>query len=87
MVSSSRFKKDLKITIKRGYNMELMESIVNQLSNNKKLPPLNKDHVLIGDYGGCRECHITPDWILIYEVENDELILYPTRTGTHSDLF
>ncbi|MDQ0202869.1 type II toxin-antitoxin system YafQ family toxin [Pectinatus haikarae] len=87
IVSSSRFKKDLKIAIKRGYNMELMESIVNQLSNNKKLPPKNKDHVLIGDYGGCRECHITPDWILIYEVENDELILYLTRTGTHSDLF
>ena len=87
IVSSSRFKKDLKIAIKRGYNMELLEYIVNQLSNNKKLPPQNKDHVLIGDYGGCRECHITPDWILIYEVENDELILYLTRTGTHSDIF
>ena len=51
------------------------------------MPEKNKDHALIGSYKGCRECHITPDWLLIYEVDNGELILYLTRTGTHGDLF
>ena len=51
------------------------------------LPEKNRDHQLSGDYAGCRECHITPDWLLIYEVDGDELILYLTRTGSHSDLF
>ena len=53
----------------------------------KILPERYKDHELIGDFKGCRECHITPDWLLIYEIYEDELILYLTRTGTHSDLF
>lgn len=57
------------------------------LQNGIPLPAKNKDHALTGNYSGCRECHIQPDWLLIYEISNKELILYLTRTGTHSDLF
>lgn len=87
IVASSRFKKDLKLAIKRGYNMKLLDDIVTKLSNGEPLPEKNKDHALICNYGGCRECHITPDWLLIYEIVDEELILYLTRTGSHSDLF
>ena len=58
-----------------------------KLANGEKLPEKNKDHALIGNYVGKRECHITPDWLLIYEIDNGNLFLYLTRTGTHSDLF
>ncbi len=87
IVPSGHFKKDLKTAQKRGYNLSLLEVVVNTLASGKSLPQKYKDHSLFGDYQGCRECHITPDWLLIYEIENDELILYLTRTGTHSDLF
>lgn len=72
---------------KRGYNLSLLSVVVDMLVAGKPLPEKYKDHNLSGNYVGCRECHITPDWLLIYEVEEDELILYLTRTGTHSDLF
>lgn len=81
------FRKDYKRVVKRGYNVKLMEDIINKLAKGEKLPEKNHDHSLSGDYAGCRECHITPDWLLIYEIDNGELILYLTRTGTHSDLF
>lgn len=81
------FKKDYKKIIKRGYNPKLMENIIEKLANGEKLPAKNKDHNLLGDYVGFRECHITPDWLLIYRIEEDELILVLSRTGTHSDLF
>lgn len=84
VVASGKFKKDLKLAIKRGYNMTLMDEVVTSLLNGEILPP---NHDLSGDYKGCRECHITPDWLLIYEIIEDELVLYLTRTGTHSDLF
>ena len=84
---TTRFQKDLKRTQKRGYNLSLLTAIIKQLAEGEALPEKNKDHSLSGDYSGCRECHITPDWLLIYEVADDELILYLTRTGTHSDLF
>lgn len=87
VVASGRFKKDLKLAIKRGYNISLLENVVNSLSEGGTLPPKYCDHELTGDYKGFRECHITPDWLLIYEIINDELVLYLTRTGTHSDLF
>ncbi|MCM1263581.1 MAG: type II toxin-antitoxin system YafQ family toxin [Butyrivibrio sp.] len=83
----SSFKKDYKRVVKRGYDIKLMEDIIRKLANGEQLPEKNKDHPLNGDYIGCRECHITPDWLLIYEIDNGELILYLTRTGTHSDLF
>ena len=81
------FKKDYKRVIKRGYNAKLMEEIIQKLAKGEQLPEKNKDHPLSGNYSGCRECHITTDWLLIYEIDNGELVLYLTRTGTHSDLF
>lgn len=87
IVASAKFKKDLKLAIRRGYNISLLTEVVDKLSKGEPLPEKNKDHLLSGNYSGCRECHITPDWLLIYEISNKELILYLTRTGTHSDLF
>jgi len=84
---TSRFQKDLKKAQKRGLNLELLAEVIKKLAAGKELPPCNRDHALIGDYSGCRECHIQPDWLLIYEVEQEELFLYLIRTGTHSDLF
>lgn len=83
----SSFKKDFKRIVKRGYNIKLLENVIEMLANGETLPEKYRDHSLIGDYKDCRECHITPDWLLIYKVDGDELILYLTRTGTHSDLF
>ena len=81
------FKRDLKAIIKSGYDMRLMDEVVTKLSKGEPLPEKNRDHQLTCEYSGCRECHIKPDWLLIYKIANDELILYLTRTGTHSDLF
>ena len=87
IVQTSAFRRDLKTAIKRGYDIELLGFVVDNLAAGKKLPEKFRDHNLTGEFKGCRECHITPDWLLIYEVSNEELILYLTRTGTHSDLF
>lgn len=87
IVLSNRFKKDLKLVSRRGYNLNLLNTIVDQLAAGEKLPEKNCDHELIGDYAGFRECHIAPDWLLVYRVIEDDLILYLMRTGTHSDLF
>lgn len=81
------FKKDFKRIIKRGYNIQLLEDVIEILASGQVLPEKYKDHNLTGNYYDCRECHITPDWLLIYKINNNELILYLTRTGTHSDLF
>ena len=87
IVPSNKFKKDLKLAVKRGYDIKLLENVVNRLANEEPLDPKYKDHTLSGDYSGFRECHITPDWLLVYQVINDELVLISPRTGTHSDLF
>lgn len=87
IVPSNKFKKDLKLAVKRGYDIKLLENVVNRLANEEPLEPKYKDHTLSGDYSGFRECHITPDWLLVYQVLNDELVLFLSRTGTHSDLF
>lgn len=87
IVSSKRFRKDLKLALKRGYQMELMESVIERLANRLPLDEKNKDHALVGNYEGFRECHITPDWLLIYRYHEEELLLLLSRTGTHSDLF
>jgi len=84
---TSRFQKDLKRIAKRGYNTELLTTVIKKLANGEPLAQKHRDHALTGDYAGCRECHITPDWLLIYEISGDTLLLYLTRTGTHSDLF
>lgn len=84
---TTKFQKDLKKIQKRGYNISLLTEVIKKLANGEALPEKNRDHNLGGDYIGCRECHITPDWLLIYEIDNGQLILYLTRTGSHSDLF
>ena len=84
---TSQFKKDLKTAQKRGYNLDLLKEVINILADGESLPQKNRDHLLSGDYSGCRECHIAPDWLLIYEIYDNELYLYLTRTGAHSDLF
>ena len=87
IVLTSMFKKDLKLAKKRGYDLSLLNKVVDTLAMGKPLAEKYKDHNLVGNFTGCRECHITPYWLLIYEISNSELILYLTRTGTHSDLF
>ncbi len=84
---TTKFQKDLKRVKKRGYDISLLTEIIKKLANGEQLPEKNKDHALSGDFSECRECHITPDWLLIYEIEGENLILYLTRTETHSDLF
>lgn len=84
---TNQFKKDLKTIQRRGYNLDLLTEVIQLLADGQKLPEKNRDHTLSGNFAGCRECHITPDWLLIYELSDNDLILYLTRTGTHSDLF
>ncbi len=84
---SNKFQKDVKRLEKRGYDIDLMKDIIKKLADGKKLPRKYKDHALKGKYKNCRECHVAPDWVLIYEVYKNELILYLTRTGKHEDVF
>ena len=84
---TNKFVKDLKRAEKRGYDIDQLTEIIRKLSHGEPLPAKHRDHGLTGDYAGCRECHITPDWLLIYELVQDELFLYLICTGTHSDLF
>ena len=79
---SNKFKKDYKRMLKRGVKKSDFEYVVNELRNGRKF-----DHNLSGEYIGFRECHINPDWLLIYRIEDDKLLLTLARTGTHSDLF
>ena len=85
--ASSRFKRDLRLAARRGYNLELLQEIVTTLADEKLLPEKCCDHELTGDYAGCRECHIAPDWLLVYQILKQNLVLYLMRTGSHSDLF
>lgn len=82
---TNRFKKDVKKMKKRSKSFDAFKRVIQNLSKGETLDDRFKDHKLIGDYVGTRECHIEPDWLLIYEFHEDELILI--RTGTHSDLF
>ena len=82
---TSRFKKDLKTAKKRNLNLDLLAEVIDNLAEEKVLPENNRDHELTGNWNGHRECHIQPDWLLIYRIEDDILMLY--RTGSHSDLF
>lgn len=82
---STRFKKDFKMCVKRRYKLDLLQEIIDILRIPDILPPKNADHNLSGNYAGFRECHIAPNWLLIYRIEGNELLLY--RTGTHADLF
>ena len=84
---TSRFQKDLKRIARRGYNTELLTAVIKKLANGEHLAQKHRDHALTGDYAGCRECHITPDWLLIYAIDRGKLILTASRTGSHADLF
>ena len=84
---SNQFKKDYKKAVKRHCDVEELFKVIELLKNQESLPPEKCDHALTGDYSGYRECHIHPDFLLVYKVENTQLQLYLYRTGTHSDLF
>ena len=77
----------MKLANKRGLDLNLMDSVVTALANSEKLPEKNRDHNLTGKYAGFRECHIQPDWLLVYKIEKKVLILTLINTGTHSDIF
>jgi len=87
VIWTNQFKKDYKLAIKRHLNIELLDDIIRKLASGEQLPEKNKDHALTSNWVGHRECHILPDWLLVYRVENDLLVLILARTGTHSDLF
>lgn len=82
-----QFKKDFKLAMKRGLKIELLEEVIAVLAMGDALPEKNKDHALTGNWVGHRECHVLPDWLLIYRIEDEVLVLTLARTGTHSDLF
>ena len=87
IVWTNRFKKDYQLAVKRKQNINLLDDIIRMLAHGKTLPLKCKDHELSGNWAGFRECHIMPDWLLIYRIENDVLVLTLARTGSHSDLF
>ena len=84
---TTQFKKDYKLAVKRGLKIDLLKGIIAALAMGEKLPEKNKDHALTGNWVGHRECHILPDWLLIYRIEEEVLVLTLARTGSHSDPF
>ena len=84
---SAKFKKDFKLIQKRENDLKLFQEAIALLCDEQPLPLKNKDHALSGAYAGYRECHIAPDWLLIYKIEKEILTLSLIRTGSHSDLF
>lgn len=86
IIWTSQFKKDYKKAMKRHLNIDLLDEIIRRLSSGESLPERNKDHALAGNWNGYRECHVQPDWLLIYKIEHDILVLTLSRTGSHSDL-
>ena len=87
LVTTSQFRKDYKRIKKRGYDLSRLERVIDTLLEEKPLDKQFRDHPLTGNYAGFRECHIQPDWLLVYEQDDKDLYLYLIRTGTHSDLF
>ena len=87
IVPSNQFRKDLKLARKRGLKIERLKEVVNILAEQKNLEDKYRDHGLSGEYKGFRECHIEPDWLLVYRIDEDVLELFLFRTGSHSDLF
>lgn len=84
---SSRFKKGLRLAVKRGLDLSLLQNVVEKIRTKVPLDAKYKDHPLSGNYKGYRECHIQSDWLLIYLIEDDILTLTLVDTGTHADLF
>ncbi|MBQ9181098.1 MAG: type II toxin-antitoxin system YafQ family toxin [Bacilli bacterium] len=89
IILTSLFKKELKIIKKRSKDLSKLTEIVNKLARDEELDVKNRDHALINNmrFNNCRECHIEPDWLLVYKKDKNKLILYLIETGSHSDLF
>ena len=87
IIWSSQFKKDYKLAIKRNYNIEELDNVIRKLAKGESLDSKYNDHQLSGNYAKFRECHIRPNWLLIYAIDNGKLVLTLSRTGSHSDLF
>lgn len=87
VIWTTQFKKDYKLAMKRGLPIEELDYVIKLLVEDNPLPSLYKDHELTGAWKGFRECHIKPDWLLIYQIVKERLILSLSRTGSHSDLF
>ena len=87
LITTTQFKKDLKRIRNRGLDLNSLKFVLDTLQKQEALPLKYRDHALVGDYRGFRECHIEPDWLLIYTISNEKLILTAARTGSHSYLF
>lgn len=87
LVTTTQFRKDYKRAKKRGMDLSRLEAVLELLCAEEILPAALRDHPLTGNYIGFRECHIQPDWLLVYEIRKDQLILVASRTGSHADLF
>ena len=85
--TTSQFRKDYKLMKKRGLNLRLLEDVLDKLIREEPLETRHRDHALTGNYRGLRECHIQPDWLLIYAIDKGRLILTASRTGSHAELF
>lgn len=84
---TTQFKKDLKLAKKQNKDLEKLFAVIEVLASGETLPPQYRDHDLSGNYKGTRECHVEPDWLLIYEIRDNVLVLMLYRLGTHSELF
>jgi mRNA interferase YafQ len=84
-IYARQFERDIKLMKKRGKNLEKLKPVIRSLTAEERLNDLHRDHKLVGNWQGRRECHIEPDWLLVYKLESDKIIF--ERTGTHSDLF
>jgi mRNA interferase YafQ len=84
-IYTRQFERDIKLMKKRGKNLEKLKPVIRSLTAEEPLNALHRDHKLVGNWQGRRECHIEPDWLLVYKIESDKIIF--ERTGTHSDLF
>lgn len=87
ITTTNRFDRSLKRCLKRNYNLDLLKEVIDLLALNGKLPLKYKPHKLSGNYNNCWECHIKPDWLLVWQQNDDEVLLLLMDTGTHSDLF
>lgn len=87
LVTTNQFRKDVKRAKKRGLNLKKLEAVLDPLQKEETLDEKHRDHALVGNYMGFRECHIEPDWLLVYAIDKRQLILTASRTGSHSDLF
>nr|WP_315410964.1 type II toxin-antitoxin system YafQ family toxin [uncultured Selenomonas sp.] len=87
LVTTTQFRKDLKRLRKRGADMQRLDDVLQTLCAEELLSEKYRDHALIGDYIGFRECHVAPNWLLVYAIDKGQLILTASRTGSHSDLF